>query len=103
MKKMFHPFVVKACCTVAFIASSFSLFAQTGVKIAATAGTAHPSSMLDVESTTKGVLVPRMTAAQRGAISGPAAGLLVYQTDAPSGYWYYNGSAWIQMGVGAIS
>jgi hypothetical protein len=37
--------------------------------------------MLDVKSTTKGMLVPRMTAAQRDAISNPANGLLIYCTD----------------------
>jgi hypothetical protein len=55
--------------------------------------------MLDVKSTTKGLLAPRMTAAQRGEITSPAAGLLVYQTDATAGYYYYNGSAWTQLGA----
>jgi hypothetical protein len=40
-----------------------------------------PSAILDVNSTTKGFLVPRMTATQRAAIVNPAAGLLVFQTD----------------------
>jgi hypothetical protein len=52
--------------------------------------------MLDVVSTNKGVLIPRMTAAQRGAITSPAEGLLVYQTNAlagaPKGFWYYDGT-----------
>ena len=39
------------------------------------------SAMLDVKSTTKGMLVPRMTAAQRDAIANPAKGLLIYCTD----------------------
>jgi hypothetical protein len=55
------------------------------------------SAMLDVKSTTKGVLVPRMTAAQRGLIASPVAGLLVYQTDVPKGYYVYNGTIWKQM------
>lgn len=50
------------------------------------------SAMLDVKSTTKGFLVPRMTAAQRTAISSPATGLLIYQTDDVIGYWYNQGS-----------
>ena len=37
----------------------------------------HPSAQLDVTSTTKGLLVPRMTQAQRTAIAGPLAGLLI--------------------------
>lgn len=54
----------------------------------------HPSAQLDVSSTTKGLLVPRMTLAQRGAIPSPAAGLLIYQTDNTPGYYSYNGSFW---------
>ncbi len=40
-----------------------------------------PSAMLDVKSTSKGILVPRMTIAERNAISSPASGLLVFCTD----------------------
>ena len=39
------------------------------------------SAMLDVKSTTKGLLIPRMTQTQRNAINAPATGLLIYQTD----------------------
>lgn len=56
------------------------------------AAIADPSSMLDVQSTTKGLLVPRMTAAQKMAIINPAKGLLVYQTDTDSGFYYNTGS-----------
>jgi len=48
----------------------------------------NSSAMLDVKSTDKGFLAPRMTAAQRGGITSPATGLLVYQTDGTSGYYY---------------
>lgn len=57
-----------------------------------------PSAKLQVNSTTKGFLPPRMTEAQKNAIASPAAGLLVYQTDATAGYYYYNGSAWTAIG-----
>jgi len=76
-----------------FTALLFSLkvSAQTGI------GTSTPdaSAKLDVFSTTKGFLPPRMTASQRGNITSPAAGLMVYQTDGTTGLYYYNGSAWI--------
>ena len=52
----------------------------------------HSSAMLDVKSTSKGILIPRMTGAQRAAIAAPATGLQVYQTDAPAGIYYFNGS-----------
>ena len=62
-------------------------------------GTTAPNStaILDLSSTTQGVLIPRMTAAQKAAISSPANGLLIFQTDAPSDFYYYNGSSWISL------
>ena len=54
----------------------------------------HPSAQLDVTSTNKGLLVPRLTLAQRGAIGSPAPGLLIYQTDGTPGYYSYNGLFW---------
>ena len=42
--------------------------------------TANPSAMLDVKSTNKGMLVPRLTTSQRNAISNPANGLLVFDS-----------------------
>jgi hypothetical protein len=64
----------------------------------------HNSAMLDVVSTNKGVLIPRMTATQRGAINSPAEGLLVYQTNtlanAPKGFWYYDGATWRHLTTG---
>lgn len=68
-------------------------FAQ-GVGINSTGAPADASAVLDVSSTTKGFLLPRMTSAQRLAISSPAEGLLVYQTDGTVGLYYYNGSTW---------
>jgi len=81
--------------TMIFATTFSNTFAQNGVSIG-TGAPADPSSMLDVTSTTKGMLAPRMTAAQRTAIGTPANGLLVYQIDAPIGFWYYNGTSWVQ-------
>jgi uncharacterized protein (TIGR02145 family) len=78
--------------TLLAIASLFFTGALAQVGIGTT--TPDASSMLDVSSTSKGMLVPRMTSAQRSAISSPVTGLLVYQTDSPSGYYYYDGVAW---------
>lgn len=71
---------------------TFSANAQLGV------GTASPnaSAQLDVTSTTKGFLPPRMTAAQRDAISSPIAGLIIYCSDCGEPN-YYNGTSWLRM------
>jgi hypothetical protein len=61
--------------------------------------TPHASAALDIVSTTQGILVPRMTASQRGLISSPATGLMVYQSDAPAGFYFYTGTAWTQLGA----
>ena len=62
-------------------------------------GVATPdaSAVLEVVSTEKGFLFPRMTEAQRGAISSPATGLLVYQTDGDEGVYIYKSFGWVQM------
>jgi hypothetical protein len=57
-------------------------------------GTANASSILDVQSTTRGFLPPRMTTTQRNAISSPAAGLVIYNTTT-SREEGYDGTAWI--------
>jgi len=74
-----------------FILFTTTLLAQVGI------GTTTPASgaALDITSTTKGILVPRMTQAQRNLIATPATSLLIYQTDATPGFYYYNGSAWV--------
>jgi hypothetical protein len=77
-----------------FFITSFS-YAQVSIN---TDGIPPDSSaMLDVQSTAKGMLVPRMTSSQRLAISSPATGLLVYQTDPPVGFYYYNGNLWVYL------
>ena len=66
-------------------------YAQVGI------GTTTPdaSSALDITSTTKGLLIPRMTNAQRQAISNPAAGLQVFVTDFDGGsFMFYDGTKW---------
>ena len=72
--------------------------ATTALKVgnaSSTIFTVRNDGLVEVASTTQGFLPPRMTATQRAAISSPEAGLLVYQTDAPAGLWYHNGSSWM--------
>lgn len=70
------------------------LLAQGGVGINDDNSNPDNSAMLDVKSTDKGLLTPRMTEVQRDAIVLPATGLLIYQTDATPGFYVYDGTAW---------
>jgi len=66
---------------------------------------AASSSALDVKSTDKGILIPRMSKADRDAItvSSEQNGLLIYQTDNTPGFYFYDGSAWVVVGNGATT
>lgn len=72
------------------ITFSTQLSAQVGI------GTDTPdnTAMLEVQSTSKGVLFPRMTTVQRTGIATPATGLHVFDTNTNS-LWFYNGSFWV--------
>ena len=74
-------------------------YAQTGVAINNTGADPDTSAMLDVSSTSKGLLVPRLTEAQRTAIALPAKGLLVYQNDGTEGFYYYDGAVWTNLAL----
>jgi hypothetical protein len=54
----------------------------------------HSSALLEMTSTTQGMLVPRMTKSERDAIVSPATGLLIYQTNSTPGFYYNDGSEW---------
>lgn len=71
-------------------------WAQTGnIAVNETGAAADPKAMLDVSSVTKGLLVPRMTQAQRDLIATPQEGLLIYQTNPVTrGFYVMQGGAW---------
>ncbi|MBU0765805.1 MAG: H-type lectin domain-containing protein [Bacteroidetes bacterium] len=85
-----------------FILSVMSATAQNVAITDDNSYTAHTSAMLDVKSTTKGFLAPRVTTAQRNAIASPATGLLVFDTSLGR-YYYYGGSQWIDLSSGSAS
>lgn len=78
-------------CSFLFLFTLISFSNAQGVGVNIDNSNPDASAMLDVKSTTKGLLIPRMTAAQRTAITTPANGLLVYQTNGSIGFWYYAG------------
>jgi hypothetical protein len=90
---------MKTLVTIALFAGLLLLTPATAtaqnVGVNSTGAAPDASAMLDVSSTSGGMLVPRMTTAQRNAIAAPATGLLIYQTDGVAGFYYYNGTAWV--------
>lgn len=75
-------------------------YSQNGVGIGTTSP--HSSSILEISSTSKGLLIPRMSTIERIAITTPATGLQVYDTTTNS-QWFYNGTTWVQVAVKADS
>src|SRR5436190_10714895 len=73
--------------------SQTNIFPATG---SAGIGTITPnaSSLMEMTSTTKGLLIPRMTKNQRDLIVSPVVGLMIFQTNSTPGFYYYDGSGW---------
>ncbi len=98
MKKIIYHLSSFGLMFIFFISFQFSgffalnCFAQ-GVAVNSDSSAANSSAMLDVKSTLKGMLIPRMTTAQRNAIASPATGLMVYDTDFDQ-FWYFDGIIW---------
>jgi hypothetical protein len=68
---------------------SIQVYGQTGI------GTSTPnaSAKLEIAATDKGLLIPRMTSTQKGNITSPANGLLIYQTDGVVGFYVNTGTS----------
>lgn len=75
--------------SLALLFLAFIANAQVGIGTT----TPDPSSVLDIASTTRGMLAPRMTTAQRNAIPSPADGLMVYDTTLKQFSYYVSTSA----------
>ncbi len=100
MKKIYRVIVI-ACALFMPVA----MFAQ-GVAINTDGAAAHASAMLDVQSTNKGLLVPRI-ANWASNPANPATGLMIFNlvgdgTNGP-GFYYYTGSAWVKMFAGGTN
>ena len=84
---------------------SSGVYAQ-GVAINTSGASAHASAMLDVQSTNKGLLVPRI-ANWASNPANPATGLMIFNlvgdgTNGP-GFYYYTGSSWVKMFAGGTN
>lgn len=86
---------MKRLLTLALAMGSLGALAQQSGNVGIGTKSPDPSAILDLSSTTKGLLLPRMTQSQRDAISNPVAGLIVFQTDKAIGTYLYNGTTWL--------
>ncbi|MGB4775694.1 MAG: tail fiber domain-containing protein [Daejeonella sp.] len=77
-------------CIIIALFSVLNAKAQVGIGTL----TPHPTAQLEIISGSKGLLIPRMTAAERTAIPGPANSLLVYQTDNTAGFYFFSNGQW---------
>lgn len=100
MKKIFVLLMI----FISLVASSQKVnFGDYAFKNKVSIGTSTPlssSAILEIQSTTKGLLAPKMTNTQRDAIGSPATGLLIYSTT-DNNFQFYTGSGWTAIGSGA--
>jgi len=73
---------------------SFSSVISFGQNVGIGTNVPHTSAALEIQDTSRGILIPRMTMAQRNAIANPAEGLMVYQTGDSTGFWFFDGAIW---------
>src|SRR5688572_2848015 len=88
--------VMKKLITILFIAVFFADAYAQRVGLGTTSP--HASAILDLNSTSLGFLLPRMTATQRSEIGSPSPGLMVYETTSNSIYLYTSSNGWVPLG-----
>jgi len=104
VRSSFIPKLIQPVLAALFILSSLYSYSQQGVSINATGTPADTSAMLDVSSTSKGLLIPRVSLTSINDVTtilSPAVSLLVYNTNIAMiggavGFWYFNGTIWVQ-------
>ena len=95
MKKLFLIFF----CATLFLGGIHPAIAQNVAITDDDLYSPNSSAMLDVKSVSKGILIPRLTAAQRTGISAPPTGLLVFDTNFGC-FFYYTGTVWTNLSAG---
>lgn len=97
---MFHT-TRKALIHVFWLFITLWHWTNTKAQVAIGANTLEPHTILQLNSTTQGLLLPRLTEAQRNAIPAPADALIIYQTNnTPGLYWYHANGGWRRLEKG---
>ncbi|HMD00285.1 MAG TPA: hypothetical protein VKH37_09030, partial [Ferruginibacter sp.] len=99
-KPNIQSFALSAIMLTIFLGFFISQSNAQSVGIASAAITPDASSLLELRSSSKGLLIPRLTTTERDAISSPATGLQIYNTTTNK-FNYYNGSAWTVLFAGS--
>ena len=81
---------------ISIFATLFFSFASHAQNVGIGTSNPNSSAALDVSSSDKGMLVPRMSSASRTAITSPATGLTVFDTSTKS-FWFFNGYSWVEL------
>ena len=95
-----NPLIVALILNALFLLFTASLNAQN-VAINTDGSKADPNAILDIKSSTKGLLIPRMTTAQRMKVP-QTTGLMVYDVTTKS-FWYSDGESWKNMSTAHLS
>lgn len=97
-KLLFQAFDMKLPIFTLLLFGSICALAQVGIGTSAP----HASAVLEVQSTQKGLLIPRMSSTDRDAITSPATGLLIFNSTTSS-FQYYTGASWAEIGLSSVS
>ncbi len=102
-RELIHPGTFRLLMIVPILCAMTCSVVTRGQVAINTDGTApNPSAMLDVKSTSKGLLLPRLTTIQRNTLGSVAvAGLAVYDSDAKKLY-YHDGTSWVDVSIGNL-
>ena len=85
-----------------FVSLNGILSHAQSVSINEDASVPDPSALLDIKSSSKGLLIPRMSSAERTGVANAALGLLVYDNETES-FWYYKATGWTELATGGGS